>query len=161
MKLRFAATFRSRAQEHRKCAGIVDGHPVTKLQQICQLNFIPCCSRSCLCLDTQTAPNGGRYDPFRRLVSYREFDPVIHGKPATAGFMANPEGCVMCDELEGAAGTPPRPGRYSVLPRFSYQAGFFRSPDGIRPRYDWPTIGYGRDTVRIRTGYEQGTADAR
>jgi hypothetical protein len=50
---------------------------------------------------TQTARNGGRYGPFRHLVSYREFDSALHGKPATAGFLANPEGYVMCERRKG------------------------------------------------------------
>lgn len=95
---------------------------------------------------TQTARNGGRYGPFRRLVSYRGFDPVIHGKPATAGSMANPEGCVMCDRPAGAAGTPRAPRRHSTLRGFSYQGGFFRRSDGIQ-------LAYGQPTDSIRTAY--------
>lgn len=62
---------------------------------------------------------------------------ALHGQPTTAGFLANPEGSVMCKKLAGERGTP--------------RAG----PGWQSPAEAMPTGGF---FGRVRTGYKCDTA---
>lgn len=88
---------------------------------------------------TPTSRNGGRYRRFRQQALNRELDSVKHGKPATAGFLAKPEGCVMCDRPQGAAGTPAHPAATVFCEGFCTSGDFSAAPTG-----------YEQDTNRIR-----------
>ena len=93
-----------------------------------------------LCTNDRRDPVAGR------LVSYRELAPVIHGKPATAGFLASPEGCVMCERLTGARG----------LPAPSIPAAI-DGGNATGRRFQPDTPAYDHDTNVIRVGYKQDT----
>ena len=99
--------------------------------------------------------------PFRRPISYRESDPVIHAKPATAGFLANPERCVRCDRPAGAAGTPRAPRPLPLLAGVSVPARIFPPPDWdtnrIRIACDSLRTRYEQNTNKIRIRYEYDT----
>jgi hypothetical protein len=78
-------------------------------------------------------------------------DPVLRGNPSAARVSAATGGCVMCDQLDGAAGTPrTSPGWPSPVAATSPGRRFRQDTNGIQMGHGRSPMGYDR----IRTGYE-------